>query len=189
MAAEEGMAPSALRVLEEALGVGLTSAGATAEAVAAEGAYYLEQVTITEASEDDYEYEEIPDDNFSIPEGEEDLAKAIHMVQEQAIDTHILEQKTVLPSKPVVPEVIEDFLCNFLIKMGMTRTLDCFQSECVMACLSLLTQLILFLFLVVAEVLSFLVHLHSHTHRSKPWKEQIICSSNNWHIPQMSFQD
>uniref|UniRef100_A0A9L0K5C3 Sperm associated antigen 16 n=1 Tax=Equus asinus TaxID=9793 RepID=A0A9L0K5C3_EQUAS len=129
MAAEEGMAPSALRVLEEALGVGLTSAGATAEAVAAEGAYYLEQVTITEASEDDYEYEEIPDDNFSIPEGEEDLAKAIHMVQEQAIDTHILEQKTVLPSKPAVPEVIEDFLCNFLIKMGMTRTLDCFQSE------------------------------------------------------------
>lgn len=44
MAAEEGMAPSALRVLEEALGVGLTSAGATAEAVAAEGAYYLERI-------------------------------------------------------------------------------------------------------------------------------------------------
>ncbi|XP_058388923.1 sperm-associated antigen 16 protein isoform X3 [Diceros bicornis minor] len=129
MAAPEGMPSSALRVLEEALGVGLTTAGDTADAVAAEGAYYLEQVTITEASEDDYEYEEIPDDNFSIPEGEEDLAKAIHMVQEQAIDTQILEQKTVLPSKQTVPEVIEDFLCNFLIKMGMTRTLDCFQSE------------------------------------------------------------
>uniref|UniRef100_A0A2K6NPC8 Sperm associated antigen 16 n=1 Tax=Rhinopithecus roxellana TaxID=61622 RepID=A0A2K6NPC8_RHIRO len=39
------------------------------------------------------------------------------------------ERKTVLPSKPAAPEVIEDFLCNFLIKMGMTRTLDCFQSE------------------------------------------------------------
>ncbi|XP_058388925.1 sperm-associated antigen 16 protein isoform X5 [Diceros bicornis minor] len=90
MAAPEGMPSSALRVLEEALGVGLTTAGDTADAVAAEGAYYLEQVTITEASEDDYEYEEIPDDNFSIPEGEEDLAKAIHMVQEQAIDTQIL---------------------------------------------------------------------------------------------------
>lgn len=89
---------------------------------------YLE-VTITEASEDDYEYEEIPDDNFSIPEGEEDLAKAIQMVQEQATDTQILEQKTVLSSKPAAPEAIEDFLCNFLIKMGMTRTLDCFQSE------------------------------------------------------------
>ncbi|XP_077011140.1 sperm-associated antigen 16 protein isoform X5 [Tamandua tetradactyla] len=130
MAAQRGMPDSGLRVLEEALGMGLTAAGETADAVAAEGAYYLEQVTITEASEDDYEYEEIPDDNFSIPEGEEDLAKAIQIVQDQATDTHILEQKTVLPSKQAVPEVIEDFLCNFLIKMGMTRTLDCFQSEC-----------------------------------------------------------
>ncbi|XP_047629379.1 sperm-associated antigen 16 protein isoform X3 [Phacochoerus africanus] len=129
MAAQQGMADSALRVLEEALGVGLTTSGDTADAVAAEGAFYLEQVTITEASEDDYEYEEIPDDNFSIPEGEEDLAKAIQMVQEQATDTQILEQKTVLSSKPAAPEAIEDFLCNFLIKMGMTRTLDCFQSE------------------------------------------------------------
>ncbi|XP_044934651.1 sperm-associated antigen 16 protein isoform X2 [Mustela putorius furo] len=130
MAAKQGIPSSALRVLEEALGMDLTAAGDTAESVAAEGAYYLEQVTITEASEDDYEYEEIPDDNFSIPEGEEDLAKAIQMVQEQATDTQILEQKTVLPSKQLIPEVIEDFLCNFLIKMGMTRTLDCFQSEC-----------------------------------------------------------
>ncbi|XP_071072240.1 sperm-associated antigen 16 protein isoform X2 [Dasypus novemcinctus] len=130
MAAQQGMPSSPLRVLEEARGMGFTEAGDTADAVAAEGAYYLEQVTITEASEDDYEYEEIPDDNFSIPEGEEDLAKAIQIVQDQATDTHILEQKTVLPSKYAVPEVVEDFLCNFLIKMGMTRTLDCFQSEC-----------------------------------------------------------
>ncbi|XP_074168857.1 sperm-associated antigen 16 protein isoform X2 [Rhinolophus sinicus] len=129
MAAQRGMPSSALQVLEEALGMGLTDARDTASAVAAEGAYYLEQVTITEASEDDYEYEEIPDDNFSIPEGEEDLAKAIQMVQEQATDTHILEEKTDLPSKHVAPEVIEDFLCNFLMRMGMTRTLDCFQSE------------------------------------------------------------
>uniref|UniRef100_A0A8D1BUS8 Sperm-associated antigen 16 protein n=1 Tax=Sus scrofa TaxID=9823 RepID=A0A8D1BUS8_PIG len=137
MAAQQGMADSALRVLEEALGVGLTTSGDTADAVAAEGAFYLEQVTITEASEDDYEYEEIPDDNFSIPEGEEDLAKAIQMVQEQATDTQILEQKTVLSSKPAAPEAIEDFLCNFLIKMGMTRTLDCFQSECLLCGFSL----------------------------------------------------
>ncbi|KAM7104742.1 sperm-associated antigen 16 protein isoform 2-T2 [Molossus nigricans] len=123
MAAQQGTSDSPLRALEEALGMGLAAAGD------AEGTYYLEQVTVTEASEDDCEYEEIPDDNFSIPEGEEDLAKAIQMVQEQVTDTQILEQKTVLPSKPVVPEVIEDFLCNFLIKMGMTRTLDCFQSE------------------------------------------------------------
>nr|XP_033715698.1 sperm-associated antigen 16 protein isoform X4 [Tursiops truncatus] len=130
MASQKGMPSSALRVLEEVLGMGSTAAGDTAEAVAAEGAYYLEQVTITETSEDDYEYEEIPDDNYSIPEGEEDLAKAVQIVQEQATDTQILEQKTVLSSKHAVPEAIEGFLCNFLIKMGMTRTLDCFQSEC-----------------------------------------------------------
>ncbi|VTJ81216.1 Hypothetical predicted protein [Marmota monax] len=137
MAAQAGAPHSALRDLEEALGMGLTADGDVGDAVAAEGAYYLEhlnltrysEVTITEASEDDYEYEEIPDDNFSIPEGEEDLAKAIQIVQEQATDTQILEQKTILPSRHAVPEVIEDFLCNFLIKMGMTRTLDCFQSE------------------------------------------------------------
>ncbi|XP_035878781.1 sperm-associated antigen 16 protein isoform X5 [Phyllostomus discolor] len=130
MAAQrEGITPP-LRVLEEALGLGLTTAGDVEDAVAAEGTYYLEQVTITEASEDDdFEYEEIPDDNFSIPEGEEDLTKAMQMFQEQVTDSQILEQKTVLPSKREVPEVIEDFLCNFLIKMGMTRTLDCFQSE------------------------------------------------------------
>ncbi|XP_036174429.1 sperm-associated antigen 16 protein [Myotis myotis] len=127
MAAQQGVPTSSLRALEEALGMGSAAGGDASDM--AEGTYYLEQVTITEPSEDDYEYEEIPDDNFSIPEGEEDLAKAIQMVQEQDTDTQILEQKTVLPSKHVVPEVIEDFLCNFLIKMGMTRTLDCFQSE------------------------------------------------------------
>ncbi|XP_050010280.1 sperm-associated antigen 16 protein isoform X2 [Alexandromys fortis] len=127
MAAPPGVPP--MRVLEEALGIGLSPTGDAAEAVAAEGAYYLEQVTLTEASEDECEYEEIPDDNFSIPEGEEDLAKAIHIVQEHATDVQILEQKTVLPSRHVVHEAIEDFLCNFLIKMEMTRTLDCFQAE------------------------------------------------------------
>ncbi|XP_034354354.1 sperm-associated antigen 16 protein isoform X1 [Arvicanthis niloticus] len=126
MATPPGVPP--MRMLE-ALGIGLSPTGEVTEAVTSEGAYYLEQVTITETSEDECEYEEIPDDNFSIPEGEEDLAKAIHMIGEQATDVHILEQRTILPSRHVMQEAIEDFLCNFLIKMGMTRTLDCFQAE------------------------------------------------------------
>lgn len=44
MAAQQGMADSALRVLEEALGMGLTTSGDTADAVAAEGAFYLERI-------------------------------------------------------------------------------------------------------------------------------------------------
>uniref|UniRef100_A0A8C8TVU5 Sperm-associated antigen 16 protein n=1 Tax=Peromyscus maniculatus bairdii TaxID=230844 RepID=A0A8C8TVU5_PERMB len=126
MAAPRGVPQ--LRVLEEALGIGLSSSGnteaAAAEPVSADGAYYLERILLVAAGDGD-----IPDDNFSIPEGEEDLAKAIHMVQEQATDVQILEQKTVLPSRQVVHEAIEDFLCNFLIRMGMTRTLNCFQAE------------------------------------------------------------
>lgn len=44
MAAKQGLPTLALRVLEEALGMGLTAARDTAEAVAAEGAYYLERI-------------------------------------------------------------------------------------------------------------------------------------------------
>ena len=44
MASQQGTPSSALRVLEEALGMGVSAAGDTAEAVAAEGAYYLERI-------------------------------------------------------------------------------------------------------------------------------------------------
>lgn len=44
MAAQQGMPSSALRLLEEPLGMGLTDAGDTADAVADEGAYYLERI-------------------------------------------------------------------------------------------------------------------------------------------------
>ncbi|XP_045152750.1 sperm-associated antigen 16 protein [Echinops telfairi] len=110
MAAPQRKPNSALRALEEAMGVDLSSVE-TEDAVAAEGAYYLEhgnltsssEVTITESSEDDYGYEEIPDDNFSIPEGDEDLAQAIEMVQEQTSDAFLLaEEQQKLEGKGVL---------------------------------------------------------------------------------------
>uniref|UniRef100_A0A8C3INY5 Sperm associated antigen 16 n=1 Tax=Chrysemys picta bellii TaxID=8478 RepID=A0A8C3INY5_CHRPI len=91
------------------------------------------EVTITEDSEDDYQYEEVPaDDDFSLLEGDEDLIKALQTIQEQAEDAQIIAQQSVLTSKHSVseiPEVVDDFLCNFLVRMGMVRTLDCFQTE------------------------------------------------------------
>nr|XP_042715501.1 sperm-associated antigen 16 protein [Chrysemys picta bellii] len=99
----------------------------------AEGPFCLQQVTITEDSEDDYQYEEVPaDDDFSLLEGDEDLIKALQTIQEQAEDAQIIAQQSVLTSKHSVseiPEVVDDFLCNFLVRMGMVRTLDCFQTE------------------------------------------------------------
>lgn len=61
---------------------------------------------------------------FSIP-----LIKYFHVFKINNLTFKLQEEKTDLPSKRVAPEVIEDFLCNFLMRMGMTRTLDCFQSE------------------------------------------------------------
>ncbi|XP_048725229.1 sperm-associated antigen 16 protein isoform X4 [Caretta caretta] len=91
------------------------------------------EVTITEDSEDDYQYEEVPaDDDISLLEGDEDLVKALQTIQEQAEDAQIIAQRSVLTSKHSVsetPEVVDDFLCNFLVRMGMARTLDCFQTE------------------------------------------------------------
>ncbi|XP_053139330.1 sperm-associated antigen 16 protein isoform X6 [Hemicordylus capensis] len=98
-----------------------------------EGTFCLQQITVTECSEEDYQYEEVPaDDDFSLQEGDEDLAKAIQTIQEQAVDAQIMAQQPGQISKhslSEIPEVVDDFLCNFLIRMGMTRTLDCFQTE------------------------------------------------------------
>ncbi|KAM8806620.1 sperm-associated antigen 16 protein [Eudromia elegans] len=90
------------------------------------------EVTITDDSEDDCQYEEVPaDDEFSIQEGDEDLPKALQTIEEQAEDAQILALQSVLSEKSVseVPEAVDDFLCNFLVRLGMSRTLDCFQTE------------------------------------------------------------
>ncbi|XP_056392036.1 sperm-associated antigen 16 protein isoform X3 [Hyla sarda] len=93
--------------------------------------YYLDQVTISEGSEDGYQYEEIPDDDdLSLTDGDEDLLRAVQTVQEQAEDVQS-QRSPLSPQRPVShrPEVVDDFLRNFLIKMGMMKTLECFQTE------------------------------------------------------------
>ncbi|KAG9330733.1 hypothetical protein JZ751_022315 [Albula glossodonta] len=105
--------------------------GAQQESV--EGRYYLEKVSIPEDSEDDYAYEEVPfDDEWSLTEGEEDLEAVVKALCERADDTGAVSQSSISPAKlPVsrIPEVVDDFLRNFLVRMGMHRTLDCFQTE------------------------------------------------------------
>ncbi|KFM11508.1 Sperm-associated antigen 16 protein, partial [Aptenodytes forsteri] len=89
--------------------------------------------TITDDSKDDYQYEEVSaDDEFSLQEDDEDLSKALQTIQEQAEDAQILALQSVLTSKKSVseiPEAMDDFFCNFLVRLGMSRTLDCFQTE------------------------------------------------------------
>ncbi|NXN47937.1 SPG16 protein, partial [Rhinoptilus africanus] len=103
------------------------------EAAGSEASFCLQEFTITDDSKDDYQYEEVPtDDEFSLQEGEEDPTKALQTTQEQAEDSQILALQPVLTfekSVSEIPETMDDFFCNFLVRLGMSRTLDCFQTE------------------------------------------------------------
>ncbi|XP_067154600.1 sperm-associated antigen 16 protein isoform X2 [Apteryx mantelli] len=70
------------------------------EAAGTEASFCLQKVTITDDSEDDYQHEE-------------------------ALQSALSSEKSVSE----VPETVDDFLCNFLVRLGMSRTLDCFQTE------------------------------------------------------------
>uniref|UniRef100_A0A672RTS4 Uncharacterized protein n=1 Tax=Sinocyclocheilus grahami TaxID=75366 RepID=A0A672RTS4_SINGR len=73
------------------------------------------------------------DDELSIPEGEEDLETAVKAVRDQtdATERTTQTQRVSSAKHPVlkIPEVVDDFLRNYLVKMGMKRTLGCFQIE------------------------------------------------------------
>ncbi|XP_071667381.1 sperm-associated antigen 16 protein [Patagioenas fasciata] len=103
------------------------------DAASSEASGYLDKLTITDDSKDDSQYEEVSaDDEFSLEEDDEDLAKALQTIQEQAEDARILTLQSVLTSDKSlseIPEAMDDFFCNFLVRMGMSRTLDCFQTE------------------------------------------------------------
>ncbi|XP_037999277.1 sperm-associated antigen 16 protein isoform X2 [Motacilla alba alba] len=103
------------------------------EATASEAAYSLQKITIIDDAKDDYQYEEVTaDDDFSLPEDDEDLSKALQTIQDQAEDAKIMDFLSLLTSERSVsdlPQAMDDFFCNFLVRMGMSRTLDCFQTE------------------------------------------------------------
>uniref|UniRef100_A0A8C3NG70 Uncharacterized protein n=1 Tax=Geospiza parvula TaxID=87175 RepID=A0A8C3NG70_GEOPR len=78
------------------------------------------EITITDDSKDDYQYEEVSaDDDLSLPEEDEDLSKALQTIEEQSLIQLISD----------LPQSMDDFFCNFLVRLGMSRTLDCFQTE------------------------------------------------------------
>ncbi|XP_039925074.1 sperm-associated antigen 16 protein isoform X4 [Hirundo rustica] len=106
---------------------------AVSEAAVSEAAFSLQNFTITDDSKDDYQYEEVSaDDDFSLHEDYEDLSKALQTIEEQTEDAQILALQSVLTSEKSVseiPQALDDYFCNFLVRLGMSRTLDCFQTE------------------------------------------------------------
>ena len=85
--------------------------------------FYLEQVTLDE-SDDEFEYAEVEEDDDEEDEGADDFDA---MTQALKVSDG--------PSVPVVAhtgeraETTDDFIRNFLVKLKLTRTLDCFQTE------------------------------------------------------------
>ncbi|KAL3836745.1 hypothetical protein ACJMK2_022162 [Sinanodonta woodiana] len=94
--------------------------------------YYLEKEQITVDSDDEFQYEEVPvDEDFVAADLEEDLDAAVRTIRVSEEDAQATARKDGM-SKPSVtqhPEVIDDFVRNFLVRIGLTRTLDCFQTE------------------------------------------------------------
>lgn len=73
-------------------------------------------------SDEDFQYEEVSlEDDWSSAEGEEDLEATVKAIRERA------EAGAAAPGPDA--SAVDDFLRSFLLHAGMTRTLDCFQTE------------------------------------------------------------
>lgn len=91
----------------------------------------LEKDEVTSPESDDFKYEEVSlEDEWSLTEGEEDLEATVKAIQGREETT-----AAAAASRPNVshitdqPEAADAFIRKFLYQMGMTETLDCFQTE------------------------------------------------------------
>ncbi|XP_078142423.1 sperm-associated antigen 16 protein [Centroberyx gerrardi] len=77
-----------------------------------------------EEEEEGYRYEEVsPAEQRSLADGEEDLEEALQAAREAE------ESGSKHQTLRHIPEVVEDFLRNFLLRFGLSRTLGRFQAE------------------------------------------------------------
>ncbi|KAG2427437.1 hypothetical protein HXX76_012373 [Chlamydomonas incerta] len=87
-----------------------------------------------EDSDDDFKYEEVDVMSDGEDDASEDLDAALRKLQQftskQEATTGPARTPEVKPGQVVKkPEVIDDFLRNFFIKMGLSRTCECFEAE------------------------------------------------------------
>ncbi|GLI70980.1 hypothetical protein VaNZ11_016084 [Volvox africanus] len=86
-----------------------------------------------EDSDDDFKYEEVDVMSDGEDDASEDLDAALRKLQAfTAKDASTARSRApeVQPGQVVKkPEVIDDFLRNFFIKMGLSRTCECFEAE------------------------------------------------------------
>ncbi|XP_039983474.1 sperm-associated antigen 16 protein-like [Xiphias gladius] len=89
-----------------------------------------EDASVPTESDDDFKYEEVSlEDDWSLTEGEEDLESTMKAIQSQADANARAAPGPNATNNKHQPKAVDDFLRNFLLQMGMTKTLDCFQTE------------------------------------------------------------
>ena len=93
-----------------------------------DGAYVVEEVNMTDSENDEFEYKSVVLDTEDVPEGDEDYEAMV-----QAAKGKVEGPKTpveVFESKFTTRhESTDDFVRNFLVRLGMVKTLEAFQSE------------------------------------------------------------
>lgn len=102
-----------------------------------EGLVALERVELSDDEDDDFAYDGVSVDGLSDTDGEEEdfatVLRTINAGAKQEASQRMLEQHgagaAATTSAAVKPSVIDDFIRNFLLKMGMRRTLDEFNAE------------------------------------------------------------
>jgi len=98
-----------------------------------EDTFYLQEGSLEVESIDGFQYDEVTiDDEYSISgtDVDEDLETAVHIAKEKD-NLNAFERKSTASSivSRTRPEVTEDFVRNFLVRMNMVKTLDQFQTE------------------------------------------------------------
>jgi hypothetical protein len=91
----------------------------------------LEQIELSDESDDDVLYEELKDEDL----GEDDEVETLDDIHRLLAETKPAGEESVGPSQDDIvkvsqrPQVIDDFIRNFLLKYDMKRSLDAFQTE------------------------------------------------------------
>ena len=96
--------------------------------------YYLEQVTLDDDDDEGFEYNAVEVDDEDLDEddvGDEDLEQAMKSLTKKDESGGAVRSEGLVPRPEITrrPEVLDDFLRNVLLKLGMTETLDMFQRE------------------------------------------------------------
>jgi len=92
----------------------------------------LETIELSDESDDEFNYEELPEDPELLEQDEEEeqLDDINRLLAEtKQADTQENMEETGLAKVQQRPQVIDDFFRNFLLKYGMKRSLDVFQAE------------------------------------------------------------